>query len=175
MSYFDLIFLAIFILAGFSGYKSGFVRQVASLAGLLLGIWGAIHFSDYTATFLVENLSVKTKYLPLISFAVTFVVILIAVHFLGELVSKIFDMAMLGFANSILGVVFGVVKSVLILSVIIVIAEKFEEKFRIFPTNIEEKSLFYKPVRNVSPAIFPYLHFDEIQGKIKETFSNQED
>lgn len=175
MSYFDLIFLAIFIIAGFNGYKSGFVRQVASLAGLLLGIWGAIHFSGYTATFLTENLSVTTKYLPLISFAVTFVVILIAVHFLGELISKIFDMAMLGFANTILGVVFGVIKAVLILSVLIVIAEKFEGKFRILPRNLEERSLFYKPVRNVSPAIYPYLHFDEIKGRIKETFSNDED
>jgi membrane protein required for colicin V production len=175
MSYVDIIILVIFIIAGFNGYKTGLVRQIASLAGLLLGIWGAIHFSDFTASFLVENFNLTTKYLPLISFTLTFVVILIGVHFLGELVNKIFDLALLGFANSMLGVVFGVIKTVLILSVLFVIAEKFSHKVRVLPKNLEERSLFYKPIKNVAPAIFPYLHFDEIQSKIKETFSNGEE
>jgi membrane protein required for colicin V production len=175
MSYVDIIILVIFIIAGFNGYKTGLVRQIASLAGLLLGIWGAIHFSDFTASFLVENFNLTTKYLPLISFTLTFVVILIGVHFLGELVNKIFDLALLGFANSMLGVVFGVIKTVLILSVLFVIAEKFSHKVRVLPENLEERSLFYKPIKNVAPAIFPYLHFDEIQSKIKETFSNGEE
>lgn len=175
MSYIDIILLVIFVIAGFNGYKTGFVRQVASLAGLLLGIWGAIHFSEFTANFLVENFEIKTKYLSIISFALTFVVILIAVHFLGELVTKIFDLAMLGFANSLLGVVFGVIKTILVLSVLLVLADKFSDKVRILPSNLEERSLFYKPIKNVAPAIFPYLHFEEIQSKLKETFSNEEE
>jgi membrane protein required for colicin V production len=175
MHYIDIILLVVFIIAGFNGYRTGFVRQIASLAGLLLGIWGAIQFSELTASFLVENFSLTTKYLPIISFALTFVLILIGVHFLGELVNKIFDLALLGFANSMLGVVFGVIKTVLILSVLFVLAEKFSNKIRILPENLEERSLFYKPIKNVAPAIFPYLHFDEIQSKIKETFSNDEE
>jgi len=34
----DIILIAIFIIAGFSGFKKGFISQLASLAGLLLGI-----------------------------------------------------------------------------------------------------------------------------------------
>ncbi len=171
MSFIDIILIVIFIFAGFQGYKKGFIGQLAGLAGLLLGIWGGIKFSDYTAGLLKEYFHLTTEYLPLISFAVTFFVILFAVHFIGKLVEGIFDMAFLGFANSILGVVFGVLKMAFIMSVIIVIIEKADTKVNVLPDNISEKSLFYKPVAKLAPSIFPYLNFDEIRSKLKETFN----
>lgn len=166
----DIILVAVFIIAGFAGYKKGFVGEFASLAGLLLGIWGAIKFSDYTANLLKEHLNLTTEYLPLIAFAITFVVIVIAVHFLGKIVEGIFEMAFLGFANSILGVVFGVLKTAFILSVVLVILEKADIKMNFLPNDIGEKSLFYKPIQRLAPSIFPDLNFDEIKTKLKETF-----
>lgn len=166
----DIILVALFILAGFAGYKKGFVGELASLAGLLLGIWGAIKFSDYTASMLREHLNLTTEYLPLIAFAITFVLIVIAVHFLGKIVEGIFEMAFLGFANSILGVVFGVLKTAFILSVVLVILEKADIKMNFLPKDIAEKSLFYKPIQRLAPSIFPDLNFDEIKTKLKETF-----
>lgn len=167
----DIILVAIFIFAGFKGYTRGFVAQLASLAGLLLGIWGAIKFSDFTASLLAEHLNLTTEYLPLIAFAVTFAAIVIAVHFMGKLVEGLFNLAFLGFANSILGVVFGVLKTAFILSVIIVIIEKADTRVNILPKNISEKTIFYRPISRLAPAVFPYLNFDEIKSKIKETFN----
>ena len=166
----DIILVALFILAGFAGYKKGFVGELASLAGLLLGIWGAIKFSDYTASMLKEHLNMTTEYLPLIAFAITFVLIVIAVHFLGKIVEGIFEMAFLGFANSILGVVFGVLKTAFILSVVLVILEKADIKMNFLPKDIAEKSLFYRPIQRLAPSIFPDLNFDEIKTKLQETF-----
>jgi len=166
MSFVDIILVVIFIFAGFQGYRKGFIGQLAGLAGLLLGIWGGIKFSDYTAGLLKEYLHMHTEYLPLISFAVTFFVILFAVHFIGKIVEGIFDMAFLGFANSILGVVFGVLKMAFILSVILVIIEKADTKVNVLPSNLAEKSLFYRPVSRLAPSIFPYLNFDEIKTKL---------
>jgi membrane protein required for colicin V production len=170
MSFIDIILIAIFIFAGFKGFQKGFVSQFASLAGLLLGIWGAIKFSDYTAGLITENFHLTTEYLPLIAFAVTFVIIVVAIHFLGVAVEGVFDLAFLGFANSILGVVFGVLKTAFILSVIIVIMEKASPKYNVLPKDIAEKSLFYHPIARLAPAIFPDLNFDEIKTKLKETF-----
>jgi len=166
----DIILVAVFILAGFAGYKKGFVGELASLVGLLLGIWGAIKFSDYTANLLRENFNMTTEYLGLIAFAITFFVIVFAVHFLGKIVEGIFEMAFLGFANSILGVVFGVLKTAFILSVVLVILEKADVKMNFLPTDIAEKSLFYRPIQRLAPSIFPDLNFDEIKTKLKETF-----
>ena len=167
----DLILIAVFIFAGFRGYQKGFVSQLASLAGLLLGIWGAIKFSDFTAGLIKEHFHVTTEFLPLIAFAITFFGIVIAVHFIGKIVEGIFDLAFLGFANSILGVVFGVLKTAFILSIILVIIEKADTKVNIMPKDIAEKSLFYRPIERLAPSIFPYLNFDEIKTKLKETFN----
>jgi membrane protein required for colicin V production len=170
MIFIDIILVAVFILAGFAGYKKGFVGELASLAALLLGIWGAIKFSDYTAGLLTEHLHLTTAYLPLIAFAITFFIIVIAVHFIGKIVEGIFEMAFLGFANSILGVVFGVLKTAFILSVVLVILEKADVKMNFLPKDIAEKSLFYRPIQRLAPSIFPDLNFDEIKTKLKETF-----
>jgi membrane protein required for colicin V production len=171
MSFIDIILIAVFIFAGFRGYQKGFISQFASLAGLLLGIWGAIKFSDYTAGLLTEHLHFTSQYLPLIAFAITFVIIVVAIHFLGKAVEGVFDLAFLGFANSILGVVFGVLKTAFIMSVILVIMEKADTKVNVLPKDIAEKSLFYHPIARLAPSIFPDLNFDEIKTKLKETFA----
>jgi membrane protein required for colicin V production len=169
MSFIDIILIAIFIAAGFSGYKKGFVSQLASLAGLLLGIWGAIKFSSLTAEFLSHYIS--SEYLNLIAFSITFCIIVVIVHFIGVAVEGIFDMAFLGFANSILGVVFGVLKTAFILSIVIVIIDKTSPKYNPLPKDISEKSIFYRPISRLAPSIFPSLKFDEIKTKLKETLT----
>jgi membrane protein required for colicin V production len=169
MSFIDIILIAVFIFAGFRGYQKGFISQLASLVGLLLGIWGAIKFADLTAELLTEHLHITTEYLHLIAFAITFGVIAIAVYFLGNIVEGLFELAFLGFANSILGVVFGVLKTAFILSVILVIMEKSSPKYNVLPKDIAKKSLFYHPIARLAPSIFPDLNFDELKTKLKET------
>jgi membrane protein required for colicin V production len=170
MSLLDIILIAVFIFAGFNGYRKGLIGQAAGLAGLLLGIWGAIHFSDYTAGLMTEHLNITTKYLPLIAFAITFVVIVIAVHFIGSLVEGIINLAFLGIANKLLGVVFGVLKTALILSVILLLLGKVSDRVRVIPDDFGANSLLFGPVKRLAPSIFPYLNFDELKEKVEETF-----
>ena len=170
MNFFDIILIVIFIIAGFHGYNKGLVNQFASLAGLLLGIWGAIKFSNITAGLLTQNFHLTTEYLHLIAFGVTFIGIVIIVHFIGKAVEGLFELAFLGYANTILGVVFGVLKMAFILSVFLIIIEKTNTKVNVLPDNIAEKSIFYRPVVRLAPSIFPDLNFDEIKTKLKETF-----
>jgi len=175
MSIIDLVLVGLFILAGFNGYKKGFIGQAAGLAGLVLGIWGAIHFSDLTANFLKEQFSFNSNYLPLISFAVTFVAILIAVHFIGALVEGVFKLAFLGIINSLLGVVFGVLKTALILSVILVLLGNISHRIKVIPDDFGSNSLFYNPIKKLAPSIFPYLNFEELKESIESKFTPTEE
>jgi len=173
MSTIDLILLAIFIFSGFRGYKKGFIGQVAALAGLLLGIWGAIHFSDLTARFLAEQFSLTTPYLSLIAFSVTFAGILVGVHFFGVLVESIFKLAFLGLVNKLLGVVFAVLKTALILSIILLLIGKVRDRIKIIPNNFGEKSLLFGPIERFAPQIFPYLKFDQIKDNIEKSIRTE--
>jgi len=171
MSILDIILIAVFIFAGLNGYKKGLIGQAAGLVGLLLGIWGAIHFSDFTAGLIMDLFSFNSPYMPLIAFAVTFVAIVVGVHFLGTLAEGIVNLAFLGLANKLLGVAFGVLKTALILSVILLLLGKVSDRVRIIPDNFGENSLLYGPVERLAPSIFPYLNFEEIKEKVEETFT----
>jgi membrane protein required for colicin V production len=157
MSYIDIILGLLLIFAAISGFRKGLIVELVSLAALILGIWGAIEFSGVTSEFLTENLNLKTEHLNIISFVVTFIVIVILVHIVGNVINKIVETAMMGFLNKLAGMVFGVLKSALILSVILVIFDKIDEDVQILSPEAKTKSKLYTPMRNLAPSIFPFV------------------
>lgn len=170
MNYIDIIIIVLLIFAAISGFSKGLVSELVSLAALILGVWGTIEFSDITADFLVENFKLGTKHLTLISFAVTFVVIVILVHIVGNVVNKMIDTLMMGFLNKLAGMFFGVVKSALILSIILMVFDKIDEDVSIIPGNAKEESRLYEPIRNFAPSIFPFMDLwndDEVPEEIE--------
>ena len=57
MNYLDIIIGILLILGLFKGLKNGLLIEVASLIALILGVYGAIHFSYYAVDFLNEKVS----------------------------------------------------------------------------------------------------------------------
>lgn len=157
MNYIDIVLAILLVLAAISGYRKGLIAEVASLAALILGIWGAIKFSYITSEFLIENFNLQTDYLNIISFVVTFIVIVILVHIVGNTVNKIVDTVMLGFVNKLAGLVFGVLRSALILSIILVVFDNIDEDIHILPEDTKDNSRMYEPIRSFAPSIFPFI------------------
>lgn len=167
MTAFDIIVAVILIVGAVRGFINGFIMQLTSLAALLLGIWIAIRFSDFTAMLLMDKAGLNGQYIPLLSFAITFVLVVIAVHFIGKFVDKIFNFTPLGVVNKILGLIFGVLKYALIISVILVFVEKANQRMHFYTEESVNKTRLYKPISKVAPAIFPYLHFESISERFK--------
>ena len=130
---------------------------MASLAALVLGVWGAIRFSSFTAGKLYDYFDMSGKYVGIIAFIVTFAVIAIGIHFAGMLIDKLMKAVALGFVNRLLGILFGLVKSVLILSVIFVVLNAIDARKNILPQDRIEESMLYKPISDVAPALFPII------------------
>uniref|UniRef100_UPI003217EC3D CvpA family protein n=1 Tax=uncultured Draconibacterium sp. TaxID=1573823 RepID=UPI003217EC3D len=168
MNYIDLILGILLILAAINGFRKGLISEVASLAALILGIWGAIKFSYITTDFLIDNFDLQTEYMNLISFAITFVVIVILVHIVGNTVQKLAETVMLGFVNKLAGLVFGILKSALILSIILVLFDKIDQDVHILNENTKENSRMYEPIRSFAPTIFPFIDIWEIDLRDKE-------
>lgn len=173
MAVFDIVVAILLVVGAIRGLKQGFLSQLASVAALLLGIWGAVRFSDYMATLLSGKFGISSAYLPVISFAITFVLIVIAIHFIEKVVERFLNLAMLGGINKVLGFVFGFAKYAIITSVLLVFVEKANVRFNFFTEEQKSKSLVYKPVASLAPAIFPYLHFDAIKKSVEKSIANQ--
>jgi membrane protein required for colicin V production len=83
MNYIDVVLAIFLLIAAFSGFRKGFIIEVASLVALILGIWGAIKFSHFMAGFLSGQFDFHANYLGVAAFVVTFLIIVIVVYALG--------------------------------------------------------------------------------------------
>ena len=168
MNVVDIVLGLILLYSAYKGFTKGLIYQAASLVALILGIYGAIKFSDFTADLLTEKLDVTTKYLPLISFAVTFIGIVLLVHLFAGLTEKIIDAVAMGLINRIAGLIFAVLKAAFILSICLVIINGFDQNERIISVEMKERSVLYKPVYVIAPTIFPYFKFEKVKEKYEE-------
>lgn len=159
MNYIDIILLALLILSAIGGFKNGLIAEVVSLAALVLGVWGAIEFSYITADFLTEKFDLKTDHLNIISFIVTFVIIVILVHIVGNTINKMVEAVTLGFVNKLAGMVFSVLKSALILSIILLIFDRIDKNVKILPEKAKAESRMYEPIKNFAPSLLPFINF----------------
>jgi membrane protein required for colicin V production len=157
MNWIDLGIVVILILAMVSGFINGLIREVASLAALILGIWGAIKFSSFTAGKLYDYFDMSGHYVGIIAFLITFGIIVIIIHFVGIIASKIADAAALGFINRLLGIVFGFFKTILIMSVFFVVLNAIDARRPFLPKETIEQSIFFNPISDIAPAIFPII------------------
>ena len=173
MNTIDLVFAILLLWSAYRGYTKGFIVQLATLAALLLGILGAVLFSDFTSDIIIKNFDVSGQYLPILSFAVTFIAIVIGVHLFAKMLNKLIDAIALGIVNRLLGVLFSVLKIAFVVSIILVLINKADNKYNFIPDETKENSLLYKPLSNFAPMIFPYLNFEKIKEKFEEEQTNQ--
>lgn len=159
MNYIDIVLTILLVLSAISGFRKGLIVELASLAALVLGIWGAFEFSHITSEFLVENLNWKWDHLNIASFIITFIVIVILVHIIGSTVNKIVETVMLGFVNKLAGLVFGIIRAALVLSILLIVFDEIDEDVHILSDKAKEKSQMYEPIRNLAPTIFPFIDF----------------
>ncbi len=157
MNYIDIILGLIILISALVGLKNGLITELASLAALVLGIWGAIKFSDVTTGLLINYFDLQSDYLNIISFIITFIVIVILVQIVASAVNKLFDAGTLGFVNKLGGMVFGVLRSVLFLSIVLIVFDKIDDEVNILSGKSKSGSRLYEPIRNVAPSFFPFI------------------
>jgi membrane protein required for colicin V production len=157
MNWIDIAIIIILISSMVMGFINGLVKEVASLAALILGIWGAIRFSNFTAEKLYDYFDMTGQYVGVIAFLVTLGIIVVVIHFVGILANKLVDAVSLGFVNRLLGIAFGLLKSVLIMSVFFVVLNAIDARRSFLPKDRIEESIFYNTISDIAPAIFPII------------------
>ena len=157
MNVFDIVIAALLIFGFVRGVMKGLFVEVASLAAIIGGVYGAIHFSYFIGDFLKEAVSWDQEYVSLAAFAGTFITIIVTIALLGKMLTKLADFAALGVINKILGGVFGAIKIGLILSVIFIFFGKMNDTIPFVKKETLDESILYAPVRKIAPTIFPSI------------------
>jgi len=161
MNYIDLVLAILILIAAVRGFLKGFVFEIASLAAIILGIWGGIHFSHYTAEFVTLHFGWHSEYLWLVSFIIIFILIALIIHMLGNILKSILDACAMGFINKLAGMIFGILKAAFILSIVLILFDTVDVKAHILPETIKKESKVYEPLRTFAPGIFPFIDFNQ--------------
>lgn len=157
MNYIDLVLAIILIIAAVQGFRKGFIVELASLAALVLGIWGAIKFSDWTSGFITDTFNYHSEHLSTIAFVITFIVIVILIHVLGKMLDNVVKAVALGFLNRLAGIIFGILKTAVILSIFLLLFDSVDENVHLLPAKQKTESKIYSPMKQLVPTLFPFI------------------
>ncbi|WP_299121773.1 CvpA family protein [uncultured Winogradskyella sp.] len=171
MSIIDIVLGALLLFGLIRGAMKGLFVEVASLVALVLGVYGAIHFSGFAAEFLESKVEWNEKTINIVAFAITFVIIVLAISLAGKALTKLADFAALGIINKLAGGIFGALKIGLILSVLLIVFNKLNNTLPFMEKEDLEESILYKPVKSLAPMIFPNL----IKSEAEETQAPEEE
>jgi len=114
--------VVIAVIVGFClvrGVFRGIVKEITSIVGVFVGFFGAYSYYPLVAA-LISRLMADEAYVNIVSFVMIFTILFFAVSFIGIVLKHLLKAISLGWADRILGATFGLLKAVLIVSVLLV-------------------------------------------------------
>ena len=171
MNYLDIIIAIILFVFGWKGLRKGLIIEVVTLVAFGAGIYGAMHFSDFTAAHMQDFLEIDPNYLNTIAFVLTFIVLVVIVNLIGRLISKAIKSLNLGFFDKLGGFLFGIIKGVLLCSVLLMVLNNFQ-LLGVLKPEVKEKSKMYPYIEQTVPYV--YRGFDLVKDYAKEVLPDQE-
>jgi membrane protein required for colicin V production len=176
MNFFDVLILGFVALFIINGFRKGFIISLATLAALILGIYLAVHFSNYVQVLLQNNFHPSKTWLPILSFLITFLVVVFLVLMVARVMEKIVDVVGMGVFNKLAGALLGLVKGVFLASIILFILFSMDKKQKWITAEDRRGSYSMNAVENVFPKImsqlgtsihFPFLNDEPSKGNPK--------
>lgn len=138
----DIVFAIVMVIAVIKGLRKGLVVAFFSIVAFIIGLATAMKLSAVVAMYLQKSISISNQWLPVISFLLVFIVVVVLVNLGGKMLEKTFELAFLGWANRIGGAVFYVLLYTIIFSILLFYAEKIN---------------FVKPETISHSVMYPYI------------------
>ena len=157
MATLDIILLVCFLPGIIRGLSKGFLEQALALVGVVVSVWAAFQFSNPVSALLKPYLSVSETVLSVISFALVLVVVALAAVLLGKLLTKLLELAMLGWLDKTLGLVLALAVNALAIGVVIILFDTLNAKFGFAKPDTLDGSVVYTGLKDLSYLVFPYL------------------
>jgi len=120
MNILDIIISGLVAFFLIKGIFRGFFREIASLAGVVFGIVIGNHYHPQMAAYLKAYIPLE-KSLPLISFVILFIAVIIGFYLVGLLLHSLFKRLLMGWFDRALGICFALIKGIIISYLLIVL------------------------------------------------------
>jgi len=115
----DVIFIILMVMAVIKGYQRGLIVAVFSLIAFVIGLAAAMKLSTIVAGYIGNAINISDRWLPVISFAVVFILVALLVRWGAGIVQRTIEIALLGWVNRIGGILFYAMLFITVFSVIL--------------------------------------------------------
>lgn len=160
LNYLDIVLLLPIAYGLIQGIRHGIVKEVAALIAIIAGIYLARFWSPVLACHLVKWTGWSAGLSSTVAYVLIFVVIALGVHLLAHIVGRLLKAIMLGGVNRVFGAVFGVVKWVLILSVILNLVALIDTVLPLKGYPAVQNSMLYSHLEGLLWQILPGLDLE---------------
>jgi membrane protein required for colicin V production len=115
----DLIVAVLLVLALYKGWRKGLIVGVFSFLAFIIGLAAAIKLSAVAATYIGEAVNISQRWLPVVAFAVVFLLIVLLVRLGAKALEGVVTVALLGWANKLGGIILFIVLYLFIFSILL--------------------------------------------------------
>jgi len=168
----DIVLAVSFAWALFNGFRKGLIIKVASILALVVGVYAGFHFSSFAGEWLSKEFNWSGSTLSVGAFVVTFLGVVVGIHFMAKLLEKVVDLTALSMLNKLGGMVFGMIQVLVLLSVMSFTLDSIFGYREWLPEKQVESSLLYPTVESAMELIVPEASRDNpwevIQSRIQE-------
>ena len=162
MNFLDVLIIIPIVYSMIKGFSNGLIREITGFLGLFLGVYIAINFYSYLNPQISGFFNENQQFVSITSFTLLFILSIFSVKLLGYIVDSFLSALALGFVSRLLGVVFGILKTVVILSILLAITKEY----RLIDKSTQKKSTLLFPLEKVSKVVLPEIK--KHQGSIIE-------
>ena len=149
----DFVIITILVIGVVRGFFTGGIKQVLSVAGVILGLLFAVSLSKPLGDQLVKINWSTESLAPAISFVVIFFVVQLIILLLTYFLRSVLEKIKLGALDKVLGGILGGGKAILVVSLLL-----FLIRFVGIPNEEQrERSLFYDIVYPIMPATWDFV------------------
>lgn len=167
----DFILLLILGVAGFQGYRRGFIVSLLSILAFWIGIVLAFMFLDWGVQFLDEQIEGFTGMLPYLAFILIFAGVAIGINIVGKILKQTIDLTLLGKFDNVVGGIVGVLTWGFAISILIWLTSKVGLEV---PVTWKEGSLVYSKVEPMAPIVIEVLsEYLPFLKRLFESISNR--
>ncbi|RYY24075.1 MAG: CvpA family protein [Chitinophagaceae bacterium] len=172
----DVILVALLLFAIFKGLRKGFIVAIFSLIAFIVGLVAALKLSTVVAAYLDDSVNISARWLPFLSFALVFLLVVLLVRLLAAAVESMVEMAMMGWANRIAGVMLYAVLYIVVFSVLLF----FATQMNFFDEKTLEESISYEYISPAGPLVIDGIGsllpwFKDMFGELQEFFTRLSD
>ena len=153
MSCLDLFFGLIIAWGTYSGFSKGLIKELASIVGVIAGILLAKNYYPYLDLKLKEIFESDANFISILSATVIFLITIMLFKIIAKILTKLLKIITLGLLNRIIGSVFGLIKTVFLLCILVFIFSNINKVISIIETEKLNQSFIYSKIEKINNLI----------------------